>query len=210
MNEVDLFIFRCVFLYEIQKRFFSMCFSNNWYQSSLQSHVCITCWVSFRIKENWFHVFENSAVDFFAFFFFFLVLELWFDKTDIDVMMLFKFDFNHAILNFKTIALMKFSFDLNLILIWSRNYVLFKWNVKKMLPKNLKIFSFMSFYRSRIHFDRPDLSFGQSNRNQESIESSRNLIMNFFSFSIDREFLSINRICLSIDQTGIKSRSSHP
>ena len=28
-------------------------------------------------------------------------------------MMLFKFDFNHAILNFKTIASMKFSFDLN-------------------------------------------------------------------------------------------------
>ena len=42
-----------------------------------------------------------------------LVLELLFDKTDIDVMMLFKFDFNHAILNFKTIASMKLSFDLN-------------------------------------------------------------------------------------------------
>ena len=44
--------------------------------------------------------------------------------------MLFKFDFNHAILNFKTTVSMKFSFDLYLILIWSRNYVLFKWNVK--------------------------------------------------------------------------------
>ena len=67
--------------------------------------------MSFRIKENWFHDFENSAIDFSAF----LVLELWFGKTDIDIMMLFKFDFNHAILNFKTIASMKFSFDLNLI-----------------------------------------------------------------------------------------------
>ena len=93
------------------KTVFSMCFSDKWYQSGLKSHVCITCWVSFRIKENWFHDFENSAVDFSAF----LVLELWFDKTDIDIMMLFKFDFNHAILNFKTIASMKFSFDLNLI-----------------------------------------------------------------------------------------------
>ena len=32
-------------------------------------------------------------------------------------MMLFKFDFNHAILNFKTLASMKFGFDLNLIMI---------------------------------------------------------------------------------------------
>ena len=71
-------------------------------------------------------VFENSTVIFLHI----LVLELMFDKTDIDVMMLFKFDFNHAILNFKTIASMKFSFDLNHILIWSRDYVLFKWNVK--------------------------------------------------------------------------------
>ena len=58
-------------------------------------------------------VFENSTVIFLHI----LVLELMFDKTDIDVMMLFKFDFNHAILNFKTIASMKFSFDLNHILI---------------------------------------------------------------------------------------------
>ena len=54
-------------------------------------------------------VFENSTVIFLHI----LVLELLFDKTDIDVMMLFKFDFNHAILNFKTIASMKLSFDLN-------------------------------------------------------------------------------------------------
>ena len=55
-------------------------------------------------------VFENFAV-------IFLVLELLFDKTNIDIMTLFKFDFNHAILNFKTIASMKFSFDLDHILI---------------------------------------------------------------------------------------------
>ena len=51
-------------------------------------------------------------------------------KTDIDVMMLFKFDIKYVRFNFKTIASMKFSFDLNLILMWSRNYVWFKWNVK--------------------------------------------------------------------------------
>ena len=58
-------------------------------------------------------VFGNSIVLFLHT----LVLDLLFDETDIDVMMLFKFDFNHAVLNFKTIASMKFSFDLNLILI---------------------------------------------------------------------------------------------
>ena len=58
-------------------------------------------------------VFGNSTVIFLHS----LVLELLFDEIDIDVMMLFKFDFNHAVLNFKTIASMKFSFDLNLILI---------------------------------------------------------------------------------------------
>jgi len=58
-------------------------------------------------------VFGNFAVIFLHS----LVLELLFDEIDIDVMMLFKFDFNHAVLNFKTIASMKFNFDLNLILI---------------------------------------------------------------------------------------------
>ena len=69
--------------------------------------------MSFRIKENRFHDFENTVVSFL----FILVLELLFNKTVINVMMLFKVYFNHAILNFKAIASMKFSFDLNLILI---------------------------------------------------------------------------------------------
>ena len=58
-------------------------------------------------------VFGNFAVIFLHS----LVLELLFDEIDIDIMMLFKFEFNHAILNFKAIASMKFIFDLNLILI---------------------------------------------------------------------------------------------
>ena len=69
--------------------------------------------MSFKIKENSFIVFENFVVIFLHS----LVLEPLFDKTDIHVMMSFKFDFNHAILSFKTIASIKFSFDLNLILI---------------------------------------------------------------------------------------------
>ena len=66
-------------------------------------------------------------------------------KTDIDVMLLFKFDIKYVKLNFKTIASMKFSFDLNLILMWSRNYVLFKWNIKNSHQKNLKKFQFHEF-----------------------------------------------------------------
>ena len=37
-------------------------------------------------------------------------------KTDINVMMLFKFDIMYVRLNFKAIASMEFSFDLNLIM----------------------------------------------------------------------------------------------
>ena len=198
MNEVDPFIFCCMFFHELKNCIFYVLFQK-WYQSGLQSHVCITFWVSFRIKEN-------SAVDFFAF----LVLELWFDKTEIDVMILFRFDFNHAILNFKTIASMKFSFDLDLILIWSINYVLSKWNVKKWFPEKSKKFSFTSFDWLRIPFDRMNVPFDQSNRNWESIDLSRNFMMNFFNFLIDREFLLIDWICLLIYRTGIESRLSHP
>jgi len=131
------------------KTVFSICFSNNWYQSGLQSHVCITWWVSFIIQENCFHDFENTAIIFLHI----LVIELLFNKTDIDVMMLFKFDFNDAKLNLKTIASMKFSFDLNFTLIWSRDYVFFNWNDKSGYQKNLKKFSFTSFDRSRILFN---------------------------------------------------------
>ena len=45
-----------------------------------------------------------------------MVIEIILIKTDIDVMMLFKFDIKYVRLNFKTIASMKFSFDLYLIL----------------------------------------------------------------------------------------------
>ena len=156
-------------------------------------------------------VFENSAVIFLHS----LVLELLSDKTDIDVMMLFKFDFNHAVLN---LASMKFSFDLNLFFFffWSRDCVLFKWNVKKGYQKNLKKFQFHEsqsienffwlikqesrtdwfrqrlrdeflqiFNQSRIPFDRSNVLFDRSKKNWESIESSRDFVMNFFSFSID-------------------------
>ena len=46
-------------------------------------------------------------------------------KTDIDVMMLFKFEFKYVKLNFKTIASMEFSFDIKLYLSCSYGGCLF-------------------------------------------------------------------------------------
>ena len=59
MNKVNPFISTACFCMRHK-----IIYSNNWYQSGLQSHVCITCWVSFRIIENSFHGFENSTVIF--------------------------------------------------------------------------------------------------------------------------------------------------
>ena len=49
-------------------------------------------------------------------------------KTDIDVMMLFKFEFQYVKLNFKAIASMEFSFDINIFLSCSYNGSLFMKN----------------------------------------------------------------------------------
>ena len=60
---------------------------------------------------------------------------------------------------------------------------------KTVTRKKSEKFSFMSLDRSRIPFD-------WSNRNRESIESSRDFVMNFFNFLIDREFLLIDQMFL--------------
>ena len=102
-------------------------------------------------------------------------------------MMLFKFDFNHAILNFKTIALMKFSFDLNHILIWSRDYVLFNWNVKNGYQKNLKKLSFTSFDQLRIPFDRSNVSLNQSKLWKKPYQTFWMTQSTLDSYSIDQK-----------------------
>ena len=117
-------------------------------------------------------------------------------KNDIDVMMFFKFDIKYVKLNFKAIASMKFSFDLNLILMWLRNYVLFKWNVKKWLLENFEKIQLHAFDRSRISFDRSNVLFDRLNGDQESIKSTWEFVMDLFNFLINREFLSIDWICL--------------
>ena len=90
---------------------YKLCFSNNWYQSSLQFWICITYFVSFGIRDNSFMLLEDYAINFLHGCWNYYLI-----KTDIDVMMLFKFDIKYVILNFKAIASMEFSFDINLCL----------------------------------------------------------------------------------------------
>ena len=46
-------------------------------------------------------------------------------KTDIDIMMLFKFEFKYVELNFKAITLMEFNFDIKFYLLCSYGGCLF-------------------------------------------------------------------------------------
>ena len=57
-----------------------------------------------------------------------MVVEYCLMKTDIDVMMLFKCDIKYVKLNFKAIASMEFSFDINLCLLCSYDGCLFMKN----------------------------------------------------------------------------------
>ena len=77
-----------------------------------QFWICITCFVSFGIRDNSFMMLKDYTYLIF-------LHGCWnYDliKTDIDVMMLFKFQFKYVWLNFKAIASMEFSFDINLCL----------------------------------------------------------------------------------------------
>ena len=90
------------------------CFSNNWYQSGLQFWICITCFVSFGIKDNSFMMLKDYAINFLHGCWNYVLI-----KTNIDVMMLFKFDIKCVNLKFKAIASMEFSFDINFCLLCS-------------------------------------------------------------------------------------------
>ena len=81
-------------------------------------------------------------------------------------------------------------------------------DVKNGSGKILKKFSYASFDRSRIPFDRSNVLFNWSKRNREPINSSRNSMMKFFIVSIDQEFLLTNRMLISIDRIGIKNQSN--
>ena len=88
----------------------------------------------------------------------------------------------------------------------------FWWKIAKtsktVTKKLWKNFSFASFNRSRIPFDRSNVLFDWSKRNLELIDLGRNSMMKFFIVSINWEFLSIDWMLFSINQTGIINRSN--
>ena len=96
VNEVDSLIFRCAYAY------FHQMVSE---KSSISN--CITCFVSFGIRDYSFMLLEDYAFNFLHSCCNYVLI-----KTDIDVMLLFKFEFKYVKLNFKAIASMKFSFDI--------------------------------------------------------------------------------------------------
>ena len=134
-------------------------------------------------------------------------------KTEIGVIMLFKFEFKYIKLIFKAIASMKFSFDIILWLSCSYVSCLFKKNCRKLPYKISGNSSFTSFYRSKITFDRSsetmirlfkyidfrllvdqsNLFFDRLRGNRVSIEQVRRLGSNFLIFLTDRGTHSIDR-----------------
>ena len=102
-------------------------FSNKWYQSSLQFRIYKTCFVRFGIRESNFMLLEDYTLNF--------LHDHWnyfFIKTDIDVMLLFKFEFKFVKLIFMAIASMEFNFDINLCLACSYDACLFMKNRWKL------------------------------------------------------------------------------
>ena len=88
---------------------------------------CLTCFVSFGIRESNFMLLEDYTLNF--------LHDHWnyfFIKTDIDVMLLFKFEFKFVKLIFMAIASMEFSFDINLCLSCSYDACLFMKNRWKL------------------------------------------------------------------------------
>ena len=116
-----------------------------------------------------------------------------------------------ALLGFLIMILKTIMFDL-WIFIHKIKRCFFLWKTgktsKTVTQKFWEKFSFASFDRSRIPFDRLNVLFNWSKRNRESIDSSRNSMMKFFIVSINWEFLSIDWMLFSINQTGIKNRSN--
>ena len=119
VNEVDPLNFHCVcFLCDT-----SMYLSYNWYQSSLQFPLCIACFMSFGNRDRNFMLLEDFTIKFLRGCWNYCLI-----KTNIDVMMLFKFDIKYVKLSFKAIASMEFNFDINLCLLCSYDGCLFMKN----------------------------------------------------------------------------------
>ena len=96
-------------------------------EPGLQFRICITCFVSFGIRDSNFMLLEAYTINFLHGCWNYCLM-----KTNIDVIMLFKFDIKYVKLNFKAIASMEFSFDINLYLSCSYDGCLFMKNRWKL------------------------------------------------------------------------------
>ena len=93
-----------------------------------QFWICITCFVSFGIKDNSFMLLEDYAINFLHGYWNYCLM-----KIDIDVMMLFKFDVKYVKLNVKAIASIEFSFDIKFYLLCLYDSYLFMKSRWKLL-----------------------------------------------------------------------------
>ena len=125
-------------------------------------------------------------------------------------MMMFKFDIKYVKLNLKAIVSMVFSFDLKLNLLCSYDSSLFMKNRWKLLGENSgNSVLWVSTDREFSSIDRMFLS-DWSNRNRESIQSTREFMMNLLKFWLIKNSFWLIKFAFSIDQTRIENRSSHP
>ena len=133
-----------------------------------------------------------------------------FIKTYIDVMILFEFEINYVKLKFKAIASMVFSFDLKLNLLCSYDGSLFMKTIEICLVKILENSISWVLTDQEFPLIYRMFLFDWSNRNQESIKSTRGFVMNLLKFRlIENSFRSI-KFAFSIDQIGIENWLSHP
>ena len=88
---------------------------------------CVTCFVSFGIRDYSFMLLKYYAFNFLHGCWNYVLI-----KTEISVMRLFKFEFKYVKLIFKAIASMKFNFDIILWLSCSYASCLFKKNRRKL------------------------------------------------------------------------------
>ena len=115
-NEVDPLLFRCAHAYYQQM-----------VSEQSSSRICITCFVTFGIRDNSFMLLEDFAFNFLHGYWNYDLI-----KTDIDVMMLFNFEFKYVKLILKAIASMEFNFVINLCQSCSYDACLFKKNHRKL------------------------------------------------------------------------------
>ena len=143
-NEVDPLIFYYICLVcDTNMNFFQKLVS----EPGFQFWICITYFMGFGIRDSNFMMLEN-----YTFIFLQGCWNYYFLKTDIDVMMLFKFDIKYVKLNFKAIASMELSFDIKLYLLCSYDGCLFMKNRWKLLQKFFGIFEFHEFRTIENYF----------------------------------------------------------